>query len=171
MREVGQRLLRLLGTAAVLTLPAAPTSAVTQEQRTATPVTVPALTDWTSAQGSYAFGSGTRLVASDAAGRRVADTLADDLRAAGHGVVPVATGAASRPGDVVIDVRPSARSTLGTEGHELAPPVRARRWRARITGARAEPRLAEFGLYRSAVRPDDTTDMSPQVERQQGLDT
>ncbi|MGW1621489.1 alpha-L-fucosidase [Streptomyces sp. NPDC002172] len=66
-------------------------------------------------------------------------------------------------------------ATVGTVGASrilrLAQPVRARRWRARITGARAEPRLAEFGLYRSAVRPDDTADMSPQVDRQQGLDT
>ncbi|MFF5142816.1 alpha-L-fucosidase [Streptomyces sp. NPDC013157] len=66
-------------------------------------------------------------------------------------------------------------ATVGTVGASrilrLAQPVRARRWRARITGARAEPRLAEFGLYRSAVRPDDTADMSAQVDRQQGLDT
>jgi alpha-L-fucosidase len=33
----------------------------------------------------------------------------------------------------------------------LAAPVRARRWRVRVTGARAAVRIAEFGLYRSRV--------------------
>ncbi|MFH8696946.1 alpha-L-fucosidase [Streptomyces chartreusis] len=33
----------------------------------------------------------------------------------------------------------------------LAAPVRARRWRVRVTGSRAAARLAEFGLYRSRV--------------------
>ncbi|OIJ92748.1 hypothetical protein BIV25_26900 [Streptomyces sp. MUSC 14] len=31
----------------------------------------------------------------------------------------------------------------------LAAPVRARRWRVRVTAARAAVRTAEFGLYRS----------------------
>ncbi|MFJ9711902.1 family 20 glycosylhydrolase [Streptomyces sp. NPDC101234] len=110
-------LLRLLGVVALLTLLTAPTPAVAQEPQR-TPVTVPALSDWTPEQGSYAFGAGTRLVASGAAARRVADTLADDLRSAGHGAVPVVTGA-SRPGDIVIDIRPSDEATLGTEGYEL----------------------------------------------------
>ncbi|KUO06635.1 alpha-L-fucosidase [Streptomyces caeruleatus] len=33
----------------------------------------------------------------------------------------------------------------------LAVPVRARRWRVRVTGSRAAARLVEFGLYRSQV--------------------
>ncbi|WCH96984.1 alpha-L-fucosidase [Streptomyces moderatus] len=33
----------------------------------------------------------------------------------------------------------------------LAAPVRARRWRVRVTGSRAAARLAQFGLYRSRV--------------------
>ncbi|MFD3497005.1 alpha-L-fucosidase [Streptomyces sp. NPDC058676] len=33
----------------------------------------------------------------------------------------------------------------------LAAPVRARRWRMRVTGARAAVRIAEFGLYRSRL--------------------
>lgn len=117
MGELRRRLLRLFGLAAALTLLATPVSAVAQEPRR-TPVTVPALTDWTPEQGSYTFGPGARLVASGAAGRRVADTLADDLRTAGHGMVPVVTGAA-RSGDIVIDVRPSTEPTLGAEGYEL----------------------------------------------------
>ncbi|WP_406432794.1 beta-N-acetylhexosaminidase [Streptomyces sp. NBC_00631] len=134
MGEVRKRLLRLLGATAALTLLVAPASAVARERQAATPVTVPALTDWTPARGSYGFSSRTRLVASDAAGRRVADTLADDLRAAGHGVVPV-VGGASRPDDIVIDVRPSARRALGTEGYELGSGRRLSITGATETGA------------------------------------
>lgn len=49
--------------------------------------------------------------------RRVADTLADDLREAGHGTVPVVSGGA-HAGDIVIDVAPG-RTALGAEGYEL----------------------------------------------------
>ncbi|MCI3245947.1 beta-N-acetylhexosaminidase [Streptomyces spinosisporus] len=116
MAETRKRLLRLLGVTAVLTLLLAPVPAVAQEQQKA-PVTVPALTDWTAEHGSYTYGRSTRLVADSPAERRVADTLADDLRAAGHGTVPVVRGGA-RTGDIVIDVR-SSRGTLGAEGYEL----------------------------------------------------
>ncbi|MFJ8025602.1 family 20 glycosylhydrolase [Streptomyces sp. NPDC096311] len=81
------------------------------------PVTVPALANWTPEQGSYSFGPGSRIVARDPAARRVADTLADDLRAAGHGTVPVVRQGA-HAGDIVIGVDPSS-SRLGTEGYEL----------------------------------------------------
>ncbi|MEU1145125.1 family 20 glycosylhydrolase [Streptomyces sp. NPDC005863] len=81
------------------------------------PRTVPALTDWTPAEGSYHYGPGTRLVARDPASRRVAATLADDLRAAGEGHPALARGK-PRPGDVVIDVD-RARKPLGAEGYEL----------------------------------------------------
>ncbi|WP_046727893.1 family 20 glycosylhydrolase [Streptomyces humi] len=117
MGEPGRGLLRLCGLAAALALLTTPVPAVAQEPRP-TPLTVPALSDWTAEQGTYTFGHATRLVAAGAAERRVAATLADDLRAAGHGAVPVVTGTA-RAGDIVIDVRPSARTTLGTEGYEL----------------------------------------------------
>lgn len=116
MAETRKRLLRLLGVTAVLTLLLAPVPAVAQEQQKA-PVTVPALTDWTAEHGSYTYGRSTRLVADSPAERRVADTLADDLRAAGHGTVPVVRGGA-RTGDIVIDVR-SSHGTLGAEGYEL----------------------------------------------------
>ncbi|MER5510445.1 beta-N-acetylhexosaminidase [Streptomyces sp. NPDC002766] len=132
MGEFRKRALRLLGAAAVLTLLVAPTSAAAQqqEQREAqrAPVTVPALADWSAEAGSYLYGRGARLVADTAAERRVADTLAGDLRAAGHGTVPVVPGGA-RAGDIVIDVQAS-RSALGTEGYEL----RAGR-RLSVTGA------------------------------------
>ncbi|MFI9169019.1 family 20 glycosylhydrolase [Streptomyces lincolnensis] len=94
----------------------APTPAVAQEEQKP-PVTVPALTDWAPESGSYAYGTRTRIVADTGGERRVAGTLADDLRAAGHGTVPVVRGGA-RAGDIVIDVRP-AESALGTEGYEL----------------------------------------------------
>ncbi|ANS69577.1 lacto-N-biosidase [Streptomyces lincolnensis] len=108
--------LRSIGIAALLTMVVAPTPAVAQEEQKP-PVTVPALTDWAPESGSYVYGPRTRIVADTGAERRVAGTLADDLRAAGHGTVPVVRGGA-RAGDIVIDVRP-AESALGTEGYEL----------------------------------------------------
>lgn len=123
---------RLIGALAALLLVAAPVPAVAQETPRA-PVTVPALTDWTPQPGSYSYGSGTRLVASGASERRVAATLAADLRAAGHGTVPVVPGAA-RPGDIEIDVRPS-RTSLGTEGYALDAGRRLRVTGATETGA------------------------------------
>ncbi|MFE2415697.1 family 20 glycosylhydrolase [Streptomyces hokutonensis] len=120
MAERGKRRFRLAGFAAVFALlatPAAPAVAAQQEQA-APPVTVPALSNWTPESGSYDFGAGTRLVAGSASERRVADTLADDLKAAGHGTVPVVRGATSRPGDIVIEVRPK-QGSLGAEGYQL----------------------------------------------------
>ena len=117
MGEFRKRALRLLGAAAALTLLAAPTRAVAQEVRQA-PVTVPALANWSAEPGSYVYGKGARLVADTPAERHVADTLADDLKAAGHGSVPVVRGGA-RTGDIVIDVQASRASSLGAEGYEL----------------------------------------------------
>ncbi|MFE0252649.1 family 20 glycosylhydrolase [Streptomyces sp. NPDC059010] len=113
-----RRRLRAAGVLAALALLfAAPLPASAEQRQEAAPVTVPALTDWTPASGSYTYQRSARLVADSAAERRVADTLADDLREAGHGTVPVVPGGA-RPGDIVIDVQPS-RTSLGTEGYEL----------------------------------------------------
>ncbi|MCT9140791.1 family 20 glycosylhydrolase [Streptomyces violarus] len=104
-------------TALALLVTAAPgTPAVAREEPRA-PVTVPALADWSPESGSYAYGRDTRLVAGTGAERRVAGTLAADLRAAGHGTVPVVGGGA-RAGDIVIDIEPG-RSSLGPEGYEL----------------------------------------------------
>ncbi|MFC8427165.1 family 20 glycosylhydrolase [Streptomyces sp. NPDC057253] len=108
--------LRFAAVVALLTLLLAPVPAVAREAPS-TPVTVPALTDWTPEPGSYVFGTGTRLVADGTADRRVAETLAGDLRAAGHGTTPVVRGGA-RPGDIVVDVQPS-RTSLGAEGYAL----------------------------------------------------
>ncbi|MGH1551445.1 glycoside hydrolase family 20 zincin-like fold domain-containing protein [Streptomyces sp. L7] len=58
------------------------------------------------------------MVADSASERRVADTLADDLKAAGHGTVPVVRSGTSRPGDIVIEVRPT-KGSLGSEGYQL----------------------------------------------------
>ncbi|WP_420823282.1 family 20 glycosylhydrolase [Streptomyces fulvoviolaceus] len=107
---------QIVGAVAALALLLAPVPAVAQEEPEP-PVTVPALTDWTPESGSYDFGPGTRLVAESPAELRVADTLADDLRAAGHGTVPVVGGGA-RTGDIVVDIQPS-RKPLGAEGYEL----------------------------------------------------
>ncbi|MEV5976487.1 family 20 glycosylhydrolase [Streptomyces sp. NPDC052114] len=126
-----RRLSQGVGAAAALLLLVAPVPASGADRVTAAqpPRAVPALSNWTPADGSYHFGPGSRLVARDAASRRVAATLADDLRDAGHGRVPVTRGAA-RDGDVVIDVD-RARSPLGAEGYELRAGARLE-----ITGAR-----------------------------------
>ncbi|MFJ2237311.1 family 20 glycosylhydrolase [Streptomyces sp. NPDC087859] len=123
---------QILGVAAALALLLAPVPAVAQEEPRP-PVTVPALGNWTPESGRYEFGPGTRLVADGPAGRRVADTLADDLREAGHGTVPVVGGAA-RAGDIVVDVQPS-RKPLGAEGYELRSGKRLSVTGATETGA------------------------------------
>lgn len=132
MAERRRRLLRLPGVTAALALLLAPVPAIAQEQHKA-PVTLPALTNWTAESGSYQYGRSARLVADSPAERRVADTLADDLRAAGHGTVPVVRGGA-RTGDIVIDVR-SSRGTLGAEGYELRAGKRLSVTGATETGA------------------------------------
>ncbi|WP_105969742.1 family 20 glycosylhydrolase [Streptomyces geranii] len=108
---------RLLGALVALLLLAAPVPAVAGTVAASIPITVPALTNWTPEQGSYQYGGSARLVADSAPERRVADTLADDLRDAGHGNVPVVS-AGARTGDIVIDVQPG-RAALGAEGYEL----------------------------------------------------
>ena len=132
MGEFRKRLLRLLGVAAALTLLVAPTSALAQDQPPV-PITVPALSNWAAESGSYQYGKSARLVADSPAERRIADTLADDLRAAGHGTVPVVSGGA-RTGDIVIDVRP-ATTSLGAEGYELRAGKRLSVTGATETGA------------------------------------
>ncbi|MFS8197696.1 family 20 glycosylhydrolase [Streptomyces sp. CWNU-52B] len=111
----------------------------------APPVTVPALTDWTPETGEYTYGRGTRIVADSTAERRVAATLADDLRAAGHGTVPVVGGGA-RTGDIVVGIEPSGTAQgrqltrrlgkkLGEEGYELRAGKRLSVTGATETGA------------------------------------
>ncbi|MER5519998.1 family 20 glycosylhydrolase [Streptomyces sp. NPDC002763] len=169
LEALGGRVLRLVGAVAALTLPAAPTPAVAHQRQAAPPVTVPALTNWTPKTGSYAFDSDTRLVASGAAERKVADTLADDLRAAGHGVVRVVAGA-SRPGDIVIDVRPSARSTLGTEGYELSSGRRLSVTGATATGAFYGTRtLLQLLTQGDRIPAGHTTDVPRYRERGVGV--
>ncbi|MFC9959303.1 glycoside hydrolase family 20 zincin-like fold domain-containing protein [Streptomyces nigra] len=125
----------LAAPALVLTapLPAAARQEPATPTKPAAPVTVPALTDWTPAPGHYRHIRTTRLVADGPEERRVAGTRADDLRAAGHGTVPVVRGGA-RTGDIVIDVRPD-RTSLGTEGYELRSGARLSVTAATETGA------------------------------------
>ncbi|MET9971920.1 glycoside hydrolase family 20 zincin-like fold domain-containing protein, partial [Streptomyces sp. NPDC006356] len=123
----------VLAVLSLMLLLVAPLPAVAQETRAAAPVTVPALTDWTPAAGSYSYGRSARLVADSAGERRVADTLAGDLRDAGHGTPDVVRGGA-RPGDIVIDVQPS-RTALGTDGYELRSGNRLSITAATETGA------------------------------------
>jgi hexosaminidase len=108
---------RVVGVLVGLVLVAAPVPAVARTASGPPPTTVPALSDWTPGQGSYLFGSGSRIVAGGREAVDVARTLADDLRAAGHGSVPVVHGGA-RTGDIVVGVDAS-RAALGAEGYEL----------------------------------------------------
>ncbi|WP_405975364.1 family 20 glycosylhydrolase [Streptomyces sp. NBC_00988] len=134
MAERRKRRFRFIGFAAVFALLAAPAPAVAAQQERAVPVTVPALTNWAPQPGSYDFGPGTRLVADSRSEREVADTLADDLKAAGHGRVPVVRGGVTRPGDIVIEVRPT-KASLGAEGYELQAGKRLSVTGATETGA------------------------------------
>ncbi|WP_329232883.1 family 20 glycosylhydrolase [Streptomyces canus] len=124
--------LRFAAVVALLTLLLAPAPALARPDQ-GPPVTVPALTQWTPESGAYVYRPGARLVADDPAERRVADTLAGDLRAAGHGSVPVVRGGA-RSGDIVVEVEPS-RSSLGAEGYELHAGTRLSITGATETGA------------------------------------
>ncbi|MEV4037930.1 family 20 glycosylhydrolase [Streptomyces umbrinus] len=137
-RSTYPRRSRLVGVVAALLLLAAPVPVAqaaggAEKAALATPVTVPALTDWAPESGQYVYGRGTRLVADGKAERRVADTLVDDLRAAGHGSVPVVGGGA-RTGDIVVDVAPK-RDALGKEGYELRAGKRLSVTGATETGA------------------------------------
>ncbi|NGO09408.1 family 20 glycosylhydrolase [Streptomyces sp. HC44] len=123
---------RVLGVLAALLLLAAPVPAA-QAAEAEPPVTVPALSDWTAESGSYKYGSSARLIADSPVERRVADTLAGDLRAAGHGSIPVMSGSA-RTGDIVVDIAPS-KSALGKEGYELRAGKRLSVTGATETGA------------------------------------
>jgi hexosaminidase len=136
MAERRKRRFRFIGFAAVFALLAAPAPAVAVQegQDQAVPVTVPALSNWTPEPGSYDFRPGTRLVADSKSEREVADTLADDLKTAGHGTVPVVRSGAARPGDIVIEVRPT-KGSLGTEGYELRSGKRLSVTGATETGA------------------------------------
>ncbi|WP_055525916.1 family 20 glycosylhydrolase [Streptomyces graminilatus] len=117
-----RRLPGVLVTLLLLAAPAPVSAAAHTVAPGAVPVTVPALTNWTPGEGSYQYSGAARLVADSAPERRVADTLADDLRDAGHGDLPVVSGGA-RDGDIVIDVAPG-RAELGQEGYELRADAR-----------------------------------------------
>ncbi|MGP4043584.1 family 20 glycosylhydrolase [Streptomyces sp. 2A115] len=126
---------RLVGvvTALLLLTAAVPVARAAEAAEPAPPVTVPALSNWAPESGSYLYGRGARLVADSAAERRVAATLADDLRAAGQGTVSVVSGGA-RTGDIVVDVAPT-RKALGKEGYELRAGKRLSVTGATETGA------------------------------------
>ncbi|MEV1022834.1 family 20 glycosylhydrolase [Streptomyces sp. NPDC050264] len=160
----GRRRSRLVGAALALLLTAAPVSAAHADTpAAATPRTVPALTDWQAGQGSYTFTSRSRLVAHDTASRRVAHTLADDLRAAGKGTVPV-TGGPSRTGDIVVDVDAHETRQLGSEGYELRAGKRLEITGAARTGAFYGTRTLLQLLARSSEIPAGRTVDVPQYK-------
>ncbi|MFJ8934447.1 family 20 glycosylhydrolase [Streptomyces sp. NPDC102365] len=129
------------------------------------PVSLPALADWTPEAGHYVYEGGrrgTRLVADGGVERRVADTLADDLRAAGHGTVPVVSGGA-RTGDIVVDVSPG-RAALGQEGYELRAGKRLSVTAATETGAFYGTRTVLQLLARGDLVPAGRTVDVPRYE-------
>ncbi|MEU6663391.1 family 20 glycosylhydrolase [Streptomyces sp. NPDC046821] len=160
---------RLLGAAFALLLAAVPVSAAHADgSPAATPRTVPALTNWSPGEGSYAYRPGARLVADDAASRRVARTLADDLRSTGKGAVPV-TGGPSRTGDIVIDVEP-ARKQLGAEGYELRAGKRLEITGAAETGAFYGTRtLLQLLAHSAEIPAGRTVDVPQYAERGVGV--
>ena len=84
------------------------------------PQVIPALTNWTAADGAVTLGPGTAIV-TDGSGsglQATAQTLAGDLRAERSWPVPVRPAAAPRPGDIVLSLDP-ARTDLGGEGYAL----------------------------------------------------
>ncbi|WP_369250920.1 family 20 glycosylhydrolase [Streptomyces sp. R41] len=167
MSDMRGRWSRLVGVAAALLLFAAPLPAAAQA-RTPAPSTVPALSNWEAEQGSYLFGRDSRIVARDKTALEVAGTLADDLRAAGHGTVPVVRGGA-RTGDVVIDVDPSA-AKLGAEGYELSAGRRLLVTGATGTGAFYGTRtLLQFLAQSDRVPAGHTVDVPQYKERGVGV--
>lgn len=172
IRAPRARLRRLRGAAVALLLLAAPVPAAQaagasqpaagRQSAAQTPRTVPALADWTPGKGSYAYGPGTRIVARGQAAREVARTLADDLRAAGEGRVPV-TGGAPRDGDIVIGVAP-ARKQLGAEGYELRADDRLEITGATEAGAFYGTRTLLQLLARSDRVPAGRTVDTPQYK-------
>ncbi|MEV7088470.1 family 20 glycosylhydrolase [Streptomyces sp. NPDC093085] len=102
----------------------------------ATPATVPALANWTAGSGEFVFSPATRILVApdDPAARRTADTLADDLRAAGRPGVPVvAVRGAGRAGDILIATAPE-RAAPERAAPEQAAPERAKPERAGALG-------------------------------------
>ncbi|GAA2300135.1 family 20 glycosylhydrolase [Streptomyces kunmingensis] len=160
----GRRGSRLVGAVLALFLTAAPVSAAHAADRApaAPPRTVPALSDWQAGKGSYEFGARTRLVARDAVSRRVARTLADDLRAAGEGSVPVTSGP-SRTGDIVVDIDAHDKR-LGAEGYELNVGGRLEITGAAETGAFYGTRTLLQLLAQSPRIPAGRTVDVPQYE-------
>ncbi|WP_028799822.1 family 20 glycosylhydrolase [Streptomyces sp. 142MFCol3.1] len=171
MRTFPRRWSRLLGTAAaaLLLLTATQPAAQAKESAQSPPPTVPALADWTPAHGSYAFGRATRVVARDRAALEAARTLAGDLRAAGHGTVPVVrTGA--RTGDIEVGVDPAAAATLGAEGYELRAGQRLSVTGATGTGAFYGTRtVLQFLAQGDRVPAGHTVDVPRYRERGVGV--
>jgi len=90
----------------------------------ATPLTIPALQQWTDGTGTYTFANTTRIVRSttdDATLAATSQTLADDLKALSAWDIAQATGTPAdlHPGDIYL-ARSAADAALGTEGYTLA---------------------------------------------------
>ncbi|WP_051951858.1 beta-N-acetylhexosaminidase [Actinacidiphila yeochonensis] len=105
----------LAGTGAAAVAATTGTAAATTAA--AAPAAIPALDAWTPARGSLRLGPTTRI-ATDAADRATAATLAGDLLQARGWHVPVVNGPA-RPGDIVLRAD-AGKTALGAEGYTLS---------------------------------------------------
>ena len=85
----------------------------------ATPVTLPAQTDWKPAPGSFRLTPASRLVVPDPKLRNEAETFIADLSETQDRRLPMeARETKPRPGDIVLRLDPK-RAGLGAEGYEL----------------------------------------------------
>ena len=87
----------------------------------APPRTIPALREWTDAQGSYVFGANTRIVIDSASAESVSATasaLAADLLALTGFSIPVVVDTVPQPGDMALALG-SSDSSIGDEGYLL----------------------------------------------------
>lgn len=80
------------------------------------PLTIPALSEWEPASGTFTLGEGARIVASPAFAQ-VAQTFAEDLQALTGHALPV-IGDAAAPGDIEL-ASEICDATLGVEGYRL----------------------------------------------------
>ncbi len=95
-------------------------AAIASPAAAARPLTIPALREWHGAPGSFVLRSSSRIVLPLQGGPEAeARTFARDLEAATGRRPPVLTGAAPRPGDLVMTLGARDRG-LGREGYRLA---------------------------------------------------
>ncbi|GAB3260833.1 beta-N-acetylhexosaminidase [Kineosporia babensis] len=131
-----------------------------------TPLTIPALTDWEPAAGSFTWSKTSRII-TDRTSTQVAHRLADDLQDRLGRKVPVSSGKA-RTGDVVLSV--DKRAALGDEGYTMDVGRTVEIEAATETGTFYGTRTLVQLLTRSKTIPGgSTTDVPAYPERGVGV--